>query len=207
MTQPTPTDAPISPEALLLRVASTAGVEIADIRKMRNVTKTGPWAVNAPFPGDMAPFYTIFAMFKGAQGERSTRDAHVPGELRCYCIPRMRFYPRGPGDRGPDQEVPFVCYTILGLQNGITPTVCIRTETIEDLDEYVEEIAFEFRQQAILLDWIQDGEDCPNEACEVLFDPDDEDARFCKGCGTKLPTEEEPETSGQTQPAPPPSLS
>jgi hypothetical protein len=214
MTQPVSGESPITPQALLLRIADEAGLEDSDLRSLRTTTKMGPWQVGTPFPGDLGTVYLVFALFVGGQGERSTDGAHVPGELRAYCLPRMRFYPRDPaapvGEHVPRDEVPYVCYTIhnLGMSQGNAPPLAnaiIRTDTML-LDTFVEEIAHEFRRMAVLADLVDDNDaECPK--CGVGYELDDEDARFCKGCGTKLP-EEPPEEAGQTEPAPaPPAVS
>jgi hypothetical protein len=65
--------------------------------------------------------------------------------------------------------------------------VAFRTDAML-LDTFVEEVAFEFRQMAILVDMLdEEGDEC--EACGEICDPED---TFCGSCGTKLPEAEGP---------------
>lgn len=198
MTQTTPgalDTSAINPAAIMLQIADEAGLEPADIAALRHPTKLGDWRVGAPIPR-LEEVYVAFAMFVGSQGERSTEDAHVPGELRVYALPRVRYYPKPPGDNTPPEEVPYVCFVLLGAG---TANQAVRTDTMASRQTFIEEVAHEFRSVAILADLIDDdGEgECPN--CAAAYDDEDDEVRFCANCGHKLP-----EPGPETQPPPAP---
>jgi hypothetical protein len=155
--------------ALMMQMQDAASLDDEVMSSLPVTAKEGPYETGQPFPG--RPDYIIVRLFVGAQGERSTEGAHVAGELRAYCLPKE-----------PSETATPVRYTVRGLG---TPTAIVRTDNMT-FETWVEEAGHELVGMAVaagLIDDLEEGEDCPNDACAGSVKDDD---KFCSQCGMKL---------------------
>lgn len=182
---------PDDPDPMMAEISAETGLDLDELRAFRLPTKLGPWQVGEPAFG--WPDYIVRYLFVGAQGERSTEGAHVSGEIRAYAVPKVR---RKPADKpgAPPEDLPYVCFTILGVGVVEPKDVQTRIDAMDSRDTFMAEVAHEFEAIGKLVGLLEDEDAVPCDNCETTNDLEDEDTHFCRGCGAKLDSGDEPGT-------------
>jgi double zinc ribbon protein len=161
--------------ALSAKIAEESGIEQADLDKLRRANRIGTaWSV-----GEAPPEFTqcrdthvVDSIFVGSAGDQE--DDHVHGDARVYMRPVM-LSARMPRPDGKQVRVPFMC-VVTNRQPGVEP----RTDIFTDEDQFVEEVATEYRALLLGGDDEDQTAECPDPECGSEVPAG---AKFCPDCG------------------------
>lgn len=187
MAQPAqPTGQRVDPSVILTRIADQLEMPLEELAKAPRTTKWLKMEIGQPVPGELGRVYMIFAFFHGCKGDYGEEGMRVPQEQRVYAIPLV-------------DSVPFLRLTYVPAWWGNDA----RHETM-DQDAFIDDVVEEFELAYDLGGDPDDEEEEDTErtciACQTVTE--DDEAKFCAGCGGRLPIlPEEPPEPPAAQPS------